>query len=134
MSCNHFNRWRAGKWMVFIGCTLALPAFAEDDKHFSAVIERAQQLAEEAYQAPEETLPEVLRELNYDTYRQIRFDPAHAYWKDESPFSLQLFRQRHGNPPTLFSSGLLLRRQCRRAERARSSRKRPCGVSPSLPS
>ncbi|MEL7964830.1 glucan biosynthesis protein G [Vreelandella neptunia] len=91
MRCNHFNRWRAGKWMVFIGCTLALPAFAEDDKHFSAVIERAQQLAEEAYQAPEETLPEVLRELDYDTYRQIRFDPAHAYWKDESPFSLQLF-------------------------------------------
>ncbi|MGP9766019.1 glucan biosynthesis protein [Halomonas sp. AOP13-D3-9] len=55
------------------------------------VIERAQQLAEEAYQAPEETLPQVLRDLNYDTYRQIRFNPEHAYWKDESPFSLQLF-------------------------------------------
>ncbi|WP_440870491.1 glucan biosynthesis protein [Vreelandella titanicae] len=55
------------------------------------VIERAQQLAEEAYQVPEETLPQVLRELNYDTYRQIRFNPEHAYWKDESPFSLQLF-------------------------------------------
>ena len=80
-----------GKWIVLIGSTLALPALAEDDEHFSKVIERAQQLAEEAYQAPEESLPEVLRELDYDTYRQIRFDPEHAYWKDESPFSLQLF-------------------------------------------
>ncbi|BBI49356.1 hypothetical protein HORIV_17770 [Vreelandella olivaria] len=76
---------------MLIGSTLALPALAEDDEHFSKVIERAQQLAEEAYQAPEESLPKVLRELDYDTYRQIRFDPEHAYWKDESPFSLQLF-------------------------------------------
>lgn len=101
MRCNYFarklvarrlvGRWRADKWIVLLSCTLALPAFAEDDQHFSMVIERAQQLAEEAYQAPEETLPQVLRELNYDTYRQIRFDPEHAYWKDETPFSLQLF-------------------------------------------
>ncbi|TVU90618.1 glucan biosynthesis protein [Vreelandella titanicae] len=101
MRCNYFarklvarrlvGRWRADKWIVLLSCTLALPAFAEDDQHFSMVIERAQQLAEEAYQVPEETLPQVLRELNYDTYRQIRFNPEHAYWKDESPFSLQLF-------------------------------------------
>jgi glucans biosynthesis protein len=77
--------------MVLLGCTAVSTAFAEDDRHFSAVIERAQQLAEEAYQAPKETLPKVLRELDYDTYRQIRFNPAHAYWQEESPFSLQLF-------------------------------------------
>lgn len=85
------RRWLVGRWFVLIGCTLALPALAEDDKHFTAVIERAQQLAAEAYHPPEESLPKVLRELDYDTYRQIRFDPAHAYWQDESPFSLQLF-------------------------------------------
>lgn len=85
------GRWLKGSWLVSIGCTLVLPAFAEDDKHFSAVIERAQQLAEETYQVPEETLPEVLRQLDYDTYRQIRFDPTRAYWLDESTFSLQLF-------------------------------------------
>ena len=84
------SRW-PGKWILLIGTSLALPALAEDDKHFSKVIERAQQLAEEAYQAPAERLPEALRELDYDSYRQIRFDPEHAYWKDESPFSLQLF-------------------------------------------
>lgn len=85
------GKWRAGKWMVVLGCTIASTAFAEDDRHFSAVIERAQQLAENAYQAPEETLPDVLRDLSYDAYRQIRFDPEHAYWKEESPFNLQLF-------------------------------------------
>lgn len=91
MRCTHVCRWQVGRWMMLIGCTLALPAFAGDDKYFSSVIERAQQLAEEAYQVPEETLPEVLRNLNYDTYRQIRFNPDHAYWQDESSFSLQLF-------------------------------------------
>lgn len=43
------RRWLVGRWFVLIGCTLALPALAEDDKHFTAVIERAQQLAAEAY-------------------------------------------------------------------------------------
>ncbi|WP_339881898.1 glucan biosynthesis protein G [Vreelandella maris] len=85
------GKWIASKWIVALGCAVASTAYADDDKHFSAVIERAQQLAEAPYQTPEETLPEVLRELNYDTYRQIRFDPDHAYWRNESPFSLQLF-------------------------------------------
>lgn len=81
----------AGRWMVVLGCAVASTAFAEDDKHFDAVIKRAQQLAAEAYTPPEETLPTVLKELNYDTYRQIRFSPEHAYWQGDSPFSLQLF-------------------------------------------
>lgn len=80
-----------GRWMVVLGCTVASTALAADDAHFNAVIERAQQLAGDAYQAPEETLPPALRDLSYDTYRQIRFKPDHAYWQDESPFSLQLF-------------------------------------------
>ncbi|MGO3004113.1 MAG: glucan biosynthesis protein, partial [Halomonas sp.] len=76
---------------MLLGCTIASTAFADDDQHFSAVIERAQQLAENTYQAPEETLPDALRDISYDTYRQIRFDPENAYWKEESPFNLQLF-------------------------------------------
>lgn len=85
------RQWMTGQCMILFGCTLASTAFAADDRHFSAVIERAQQLAEETYQPPEESLPQALRNINYDTYRQIRFDPEHAYWQDESPFSLQLF-------------------------------------------
>ena len=85
------RRVRAGKLTVLLGCTIASTAFADDDQHFNAVIERAQQLAENTYQAPEETLPDALRDISYDTYRQIRFDPENAYWKEESPFNLQLF-------------------------------------------
>ncbi len=79
-----------GKWILLLGGLAALPANA-DDRHYDAVIDQAQMLAEKAYQAPEERLPEVLQELSYDTYRQIRFAPDHAYWRDESPFNLQLF-------------------------------------------
>ncbi|MBZ5488145.1 glucan biosynthesis protein [Halomonas aquamarina] len=79
-----------GKWILLLGGLAALPASA-DDRHYDAVIEQARMLAETAYQAPDERLPDVLKELSYDTYRQIRFAPDHAYWRDESPFNLQLF-------------------------------------------
>ncbi|HDZ47297.1 hypothetical protein LCGC14_0027070 [marine sediment metagenome] len=91
MGFNDVGKWHAGRWMVLLSCTVVSTAFAEDEKHFSAVIERAQELAEAPYQAPEESLPHALREISYDTYRQIRFNPEHAYWQEESPFSLQLF-------------------------------------------
>lgn len=96
MRYNHVGRWQVSKWqagwgVVLLSCSIVSNASAEDDKHFSSVIERAQQLAESAYQTPEQSLPQVLRDINYDTYRQIRFNPDHAYWKDDSPFSLQLF-------------------------------------------
>ncbi|WP_260579127.1 glucan biosynthesis protein [Vreelandella populi] len=80
-----------GKWMLLLGCLLALPASAQDDAHFNRVIERAQALAKEDYQAPEESLPPALKGISYDTYRQIRFAPEQAYWREESPFNLQLF-------------------------------------------
>lgn len=81
----------AAKWMLSLGCSIILPAAANGDEVFNQVIERAQALAEKPYQAPEESLPSALQSLNYDAYRQIRFDPERAYWKDESPFTLQLF-------------------------------------------
>lgn len=80
----------AAKWMLSLGCSIALPAIADDDV-FNQLIERAQALADKPYQAPESSLPDALQALNYDAYRQIRFAPERAYWKDESPFSLQLF-------------------------------------------
>lgn len=53
--------------------------------------QRAQQLAAQPYTPPADDLPESLHNINYDTYRQIRFNPQQAYWKDESRFSLQVF-------------------------------------------
>ncbi|MFH1499831.1 MAG: glucan biosynthesis protein [Verrucomicrobiota bacterium] len=46
------------------------------------------------YAAPDPAdVPAVLRELNYDQYRDIRFDPGHAWWgRDPArPFQLQFF-------------------------------------------
>ncbi|MBR2515750.1 MAG: glucan biosynthesis protein [Halomonas sp.] len=77
--------------ILSLSCLIALPATANDDEVFNHVIERAQALAYAPYQAPEESLPSALKELSYDDFRQIRFNPDQAYWRDESPFSVQLF-------------------------------------------
>ncbi|MFP3341886.1 glucan biosynthesis protein G [Halomonas sp. SIMBA_159] len=81
----------AAKWMLSLSWLLALPASASEDTVFQQVVERAKQLAATPYQAPEASLPEALQALTYDDYRQIRFNPERAYWRDEAPFSLQLF-------------------------------------------
>lgn len=53
----------------------------------------ARRLAGRAYQPPDTTLPETLR-IGYDQYRDIRFDPAQAIWRNDGlPFQLQLFHR-----------------------------------------
>ncbi|MGV2930711.1 glucan biosynthesis protein [Vreelandella venusta] len=81
----------AAKWMLSLNCLIAFSAPANDDDVFDYVIERAKTLADAPYQPPHETLPSALTSLDYDLYRQIRFNPERAYWRDESPFSMQLF-------------------------------------------
>jgi glucans biosynthesis protein len=55
---------------------------------------RAQALAGEAYEAPLVELPEALRELSYDQYRDIRFIPEQSIWRDQGlPFQLQFFHR-----------------------------------------
>ncbi|SNY99138.1 glucan biosynthesis protein [Halomonas sp. hl-4] len=81
-----------GTLLVIITSALTtLPAMADQHTHYQTVLDKARELADTPYQPPEEDLPAALREIDYDTYRQIRFDPSHAYWRDESPFNLQLF-------------------------------------------
>lgn len=47
----------------------------------------ARQLAGRKYHETEVRLPEAVRNLSWEDYRQIRFDPGHALWaKDESLF------------------------------------------------
>ncbi|MFG6666286.1 glucan biosynthesis protein [Halomonas sp. HNIBRBA4712] len=78
------------RWLVGLGLAHAPLAFGQG-AYFDEVIARAESLANAPYQAPEPALSKALQELDYDAYRQIRFDPERAYWRDESPFSLQLF-------------------------------------------
>ncbi|WP_163575050.1 glucan biosynthesis protein [Halomonas faecis] len=58
---------------------------------FDRVTERAQTLADDEYREDSGELPAALRDLDYDTYRQIRFRPEAALWRDEALFSVQLF-------------------------------------------
>ncbi len=66
---------------------LAAQAFGFDD-----VAARARSTAAVAYKAPTTQLPAVLRDLDYDAYRDIRFKPARALWRDQKlPFELMFF-------------------------------------------
>lgn len=56
------------------------------------VWEKARQLALEPYQEPSEKAPDLLKRLTYDQWRDIRFKPEKALWRDEGlPFQLQFF-------------------------------------------
>jgi glucans biosynthesis protein len=63
----------------------ASAANAPPDAAFSpaAVRDLARALAAKAYQPPDQTLPDALKNLTYDQYRSIRFAPDHALWRGE---------------------------------------------------
>ena len=70
-----------------------LPAQA-DEEVFSPdmVVKMAKDLGKKSYVPPSEQVPDFLLDLNYDAWRDIRFRPEKALWKDEGlPFQLQFF-------------------------------------------
>jgi glucans biosynthesis protein len=79
------------------GRSLAAPATTpEGTVVFDAGVLRrmAQGLAQKPFQAPDGKLPESLAHLTYDQYRDFRFDPQRALWRDQGlPFTLQLFHR-----------------------------------------
>src|SRR6187431_1322891 len=80
---------RARPWLAALALVVALPAAAFD---FEDVARRAGQLAERPYKAPSVALPKTLQNLTYDQYRDIRFKPSMAIWRNAGlPFELQLF-------------------------------------------
>jgi glucans biosynthesis protein len=59
---------------------------------FEDVAERAQSSALEPYQPAVKKPPEALAKLTYDQYRDIRFRPDRALWRDDKlPFELMFF-------------------------------------------
>ncbi|MGD9765516.1 MAG: glucan biosynthesis protein [Candidatus Binatia bacterium] len=55
------------------------------------VTNRAKDLAKQSYQAPVQA-PEWLREISYDQWRDIRFRPEQALWRNKKlPFQVQFF-------------------------------------------
>ena len=58
----------------------------------STVAEIARRLSRVPFAAPASRLPDVLQNLTYDQYRDIRFKSAASVWADDGlPFKLQLF-------------------------------------------
>ena len=54
----------------------------------------ARELAQKPYKAPDAKLPDALKDLTYDRYRMIRFQPEQALWRAENlPFQLQFFHR-----------------------------------------
>src|SRR3954447_2204698 len=72
-------------------------AYAEEKgAPFEAATVRAlaRELAQKPYKAPDNKLPEALKDLTYDKYRMIRFQPDHSLWRaDNLPFRLQFFHR-----------------------------------------
>ena len=51
-------------------------------------------LAQKPYKAPDNKLPDTLKDLTYDRYRMIRFRPDQALWRNDGlPFQLQFFHR-----------------------------------------
>ena len=73
----------------------ATPASAQGAPFDPANVRQlAHDLAQKPYQAPDSSLPDNLKHLDYDKYRKIRFVPEKAFWRNESlPFQIQLFHR-----------------------------------------
>jgi len=65
---------------------------ARADFGIDQVAASAQRLARQPFQAPTGQVPEWLLKLSYDQWREIRFRPERALWKDRgAPFEVQFF-------------------------------------------
>lgn len=61
---------------------------------FAAVVRRAAELATGPYAPDRPELPDYLSDLDYDRYRDIRFDPTRNLWRNESlPFQVNFFHR-----------------------------------------
>lgn len=79
---------RGSRIIVLIGL-LASPAAASSSFDFENVASLAMKLAAEPFKPPQ-TIPEFLRQISYDEYRDIRFDTAQSLWKEGGNFQVQL--------------------------------------------
>ncbi|MGR9107859.1 MAG: glucan biosynthesis protein G [Gammaproteobacteria bacterium] len=75
---------------------MAVPAPSATRIDFARIVRLAETFASKPYQSPPE-IPDVLRELNYQQYQNIRFDPQQSLWgKSNSNFQVMLI------PPGLY--------------------------------
>jgi glucans biosynthesis protein len=84
---------RARRTLAVVG--ILLVAFHDDPARafgFDDVAARAKSQAQQPYRSASRKPPAELAALNYDQYRDIRFRPSHALWRQENlPFELMFF-------------------------------------------
>ena len=67
-------------------------ARADEAFDFEMLQFRAKALAGQPYKPKPNRVPAWLQKFSYDQHREIRFDPKHAWWREEDlPFQLQFF-------------------------------------------
>jgi periplasmic glucans biosynthesis protein len=71
------------------------PARAEPSPFDRSIVRQlARDAANKPFKAPDTKLPDSLKNLDYDHYRQIRFLPERALWRSEKlPFEVQFFHR-----------------------------------------
>jgi periplasmic glucans biosynthesis protein len=74
---------------------LILPASAQTTPFDRSIVRQlARDAASKPYKAPDTKLPDNLKNIDYDHYRQIRFQPERALWRGEKlPFEVQFFHR-----------------------------------------
>lgn len=85
---------RRGKSLriLFFAALIPSAVASPNDQVFDRVVEQARVAAAAPYRPNEMSLPETLRELNYDTYRMITFRREQGLWfGDRTRFQVQLF-------------------------------------------
>jgi periplasmic glucans biosynthesis protein len=74
--------------------TAAIAAIGADgDFTRASVVELARELAGSEYVPPPTDLPDAIKDLTYEQYRDIRFDREAAIWDNGLPFRLELFHR-----------------------------------------
>ncbi len=60
---------------------LMFPLHAAAGFTFDQVVQKAKNLADKPYEAPQ-LVPKIMREISYEAYKGIRFNPDHSLWKE----------------------------------------------------
>lgn len=77
-------------WLTLFSFSISHAQEGEDPL-YSQVIEQARTLAAKPYAQRNTQLPPSLANLDYDSYRDIRFKPAQALWRGKGFFEVQFF-------------------------------------------
>ena len=82
----------ASWWVVLLVAGVGALPQAASAFGFDQVVERARAMSTEPYKKPDNDLPDALRNLSYEQYRDIRYKPDRAWWRGSGlQYELEFF-------------------------------------------